>query len=124
MEYEQLPAIVDPFKAMAPDAPVLREDIADKNDGAHGPRKHPNHIFTWEVGDKTATDAAFANAEVTVKELISYQRVHPCPLETCGCVASFDKIKGELTVYGTFQAPHVVRTVASLSPRSPRTRST
>ena len=50
----------------------------------------------------------------TVKELISYQRVHPCPLETCACVASFDKIKGELTVCGTFQAPHVVRTVASL----------
>ena len=26
----------------------------------------------------------------------------------------FDKIKGELTVWGTFQAPHVVRTVAAL----------
>ena len=56
----------------------------------------------------------FAGAPVTVKELISYQRVHPCPLETCACVASFDKIKGELTVWGTFQAPHVVRTVASI----------
>ena len=63
---------------------------------------------------RTATDAAFRKAEVTVKEVISNQRVHPCPLETCGCVASFDKITGELTVYGTFQAPHVVRTVASL----------
>ena len=30
-----------------------------------------------------ATDAAFAKAEVTIKELIVYQRVHPCPLETC-----------------------------------------
>ena len=50
VEYEALPCNVDPFKAMAPDAPVLREDLKDKTDGAHGTRKHPNHIFTWEIG--------------------------------------------------------------------------
>ncbi|MBL8708746.1 MAG: carbon monoxide dehydrogenase, partial [Rhodospirillaceae bacterium] len=82
VEYEELPVVIDPFKAMLPDAPLLREDIKDKMDGAHGKRKHHNHIFTWEVGDKSATDTAFAKAEVTVKEMISYQRVHPCPLET------------------------------------------
>ena len=114
VDYEGLPALVDPMKAMNPDAPVLREDIKDKTDGAHGKRRHWNHIFTWEVGDKAATDAAFERAPVKVKELISYQRVHPSPLETCACVASMDKIKGELTVWGTFQAPHVVRTVASI----------
>jgi carbon-monoxide dehydrogenase large subunit len=119
VEYEALPALVDPFKAMAPDAPLLREDIKDKTDGAHGKRKHYNHIFTWEMGDKAGVDAAFNKAEVTIKELISYQRVHPCPLETCQCVASFDKIRGELTVWGTFQAPHVIRTVASLISKIP-----
>src|SRR4030095_10448404 len=110
---------MDPFKAMAPDAPVLREDLKGKTEGAHGKRKHHNHIFAWEMGDKEATDQAFKKAEVTIKELISYQRVHPCPLETCQCVASFDKIKGELTVWGTFQAPHVIRTVASLISKIP-----
>jgi carbon-monoxide dehydrogenase large subunit len=119
VEYEGLPVIVDPFKSMAPDAPVLREDIKDKTDGVHGKRKHHNHIFNWQMGDKEGTDAAFAKADVTIKELISYQRVHPCPLETCQCVASFDKIKGELTVWGTFQAPHVIRTVASLISKIP-----
>jgi len=114
VEYEELPVVIDPFKAMAPDAPILREDIKDKTEGAHGKRKHPNHIFTWEIGDREATDIAFRKAQVQIKELISYQRVHPCPLETCQCVASFDKIRGELTVWGTFQAPHVIRTVASL----------
>jgi carbon-monoxide dehydrogenase large subunit len=114
VDYEALPALVDPFKAMEPDAPVLREDIKDKMEGAHGPRKHHNHIFTWEAGDKAATEKALADAEVVVEELISYQRVHPCPLETCGCVASMDKVNGKLTIWGTFQAPHAVRTVASL----------
>ncbi|NNG03109.1 MAG: carbon-monoxide dehydrogenase large subunit, partial [Inquilinus sp.] len=114
VDYEELPPVVDAFKAMDANAPVLREDIQDKTEGAHGARRHHNHIFTWEVGDEQATADAFGKADVTVKELITYQRVHPSPLETCGCVASMDKIKGELTLYGTFQAPHVVRTVVSL----------
>ena len=110
----ELDPLVDPFKAMDADAPVLREDIKDKMVGAHGPRKHPNHIFFWEQGDKEGTEKALASAEVVAEELISYQRVHPCPIETCGCVASMDKINGKLTIWGTFQAPHAVRTVASL----------
>ena len=71
------------------------------------------------MGDKDGDRRRVRKAEVTIKELISYQRVHPCPLETCHCVASFDKIKGELTVWGTFQAPHVIRTVASLISKIP-----
>ena len=114
VDYEALEPVVDPFKALEPDAPLLREDIKDKTEGAHGPRKHHNHIFTWEIGDAEATDRALAEAEVTAKEMIVYQRVHPCPLETCGCVASMDKINNKLTLWGTFQAPHAVRTIASL----------
>ena len=119
VDYEPLPVLVDAMKAMAPDAPVLREDLKGKMQGAHSARKHHNHIFEWSVGEKAATDAAFAKAEVSVKELISYHRTHPCPLETCQCVASFDKVKGELTVWGTFQAPHIIRTVASILSKIP-----
>jgi carbon-monoxide dehydrogenase large subunit len=114
VEYEELPVLVDAHKAMDSDAPVLREDLAGKDEGAHGKRLHHNHIFTWDVGDKDDTDRVFDTAEVTVNEQMTYQRVHPSPLETCGCVASFDKIKGTLTVYITSQAPHVVRTVVSM----------
>ncbi|MEX0851666.1 MAG: aerobic carbon-monoxide dehydrogenase large subunit [Bauldia sp.] len=119
VDYEALPVNVDPLKAMAPDAPVIREDLKDKTDGAHGKRKHYNHIFNWQAGDEAATAAAFRKAEVTIKQFIAYPRVHPCPLETCQCVASFDKIKGELTLWGTFQAPHVIRTVGSLISKIP-----
>ena len=114
VEYEALPALTDANRSMDEDAPVLREDIADKTEGAHGARRHPNHIFTWEAGDRAAAEQALASAEVVAEELIVYQRVHPCPLETCGCVASMDKVNGKLTIWGTFQAPHAVRTVASL----------
>jgi hypothetical protein len=50
-------------------------DIKDRTDGAHGSAS-TNHT-AWEIGDKEATDTAFKKAEVTIKELISHQRVHP-----------------------------------------------
>ena len=114
VEYEELPVLIDANAAMAPDAPVLREDLEGQTSGAHGERKHHNHIFLWEVGDKAATEDVIADADVVAEETIYYHRTHPCPLETCGCVASMDKVNGKLTLFGTFQAPHVVRTVASL----------
>ena len=92
---------------------------------ARGPRGQDRRARTGRAGITTTSSPGRSatrrrpsgrspQAEVSVKEKIVYQRVHPCPLETCACVASMDKINGELTVWGTFQAPHVVRTVASL----------
>ena len=114
VEYEELPVLIDPKKAMDKDAPILRDDVIDKDDVGQGKRKHANHIFTWEVGDKKKTAEAFEGADVTVKEEILYPRIHPAPLETCGCVARMDATNGVLTIWGTFQAPHVVRTIVSL----------
>ena len=114
VEYEALPPLIDPKKALDDDAPVIRDDVAENDEVGQGKRHHPNHIFEWQVGDKDATEAAFEGAEVTIKEQIAYPRCHPAPLETCGCVASMDAVNGKLTIYGTFQAPHVVRTVVSL----------
>ena len=113
VEYEELPVIVDPFKSLQSDV-VLREDLDPTAPGAHGPRKHHNHIFTWEAGDEEGTNAVIDDADVVATEEMYYHRTHPCPLEPCGSVASMDKVNGKLTLYGTFQAPHVVRTVASL----------
>ncbi|MEM8591215.1 MAG: aerobic carbon-monoxide dehydrogenase large subunit [Pseudomonadota bacterium] len=117
VDYEELDVLVDPFKALESDV-VLREDLIAEDgsipDGAHGPRKHHNHIFTWEVGDQAATEQVIDDAPVVAEEMMYYHRTHPCPLETCGCVASMDKVNGKLTLYGTFQAPHAIRTVVSL----------
>jgi carbon-monoxide dehydrogenase large subunit len=103
--YEPLPVVVDPFKALEPGAPVLRTDKPGKTD---------NRIFHWEVGDKAATDRAFRDAAVTVKEDIYIPRIHVSSIETCGCVAQFDRISGQLTVWMTTQAPHAIRTVFAL----------
>ncbi|HEY6322403.1 MAG TPA: aerobic carbon-monoxide dehydrogenase large subunit [Thermoanaerobaculia bacterium] len=105
VEYEPLPVVVDPRKALEPGAPVLRTDKKDKKD---------NHIFHWEAGDRAATDRAFAEADVKVKQDIYIPRIHVASIETCGCVADFDRAMGHLTVYMTTQAPHAIRTVFAL----------
>jgi carbon-monoxide dehydrogenase large subunit len=84
---------------------VLRTDKKDKKD---------NRIFHWEVGNKQATDQAFASADVRVKQDIYLPRIHVASIETCGCVADFDRVSGKLTVYMTTQAPHAIRTVVAL----------
>jgi len=105
VDYDPLPVVVDPFKALEPGAPVLRTDKPDKKD---------NHIFHWEVGDRAATDKAFEDAAAVVKQRIYIPRIHVASIETCGCVASFDKAQGKLTVWMTTQAPHAIRTVFAL----------
>src|SRR6185295_17447977 len=54
VEYDPLPVIVDPYKALEPGAQVLRTDKPGKKD---------NHIFHWEAGDRAATDKLFQDAE-------------------------------------------------------------
>jgi carbon-monoxide dehydrogenase large subunit len=105
VEYEPLPVVMDPKKALLPDAPVLRTDKKDK---------HDNHIFHWEAGDRAATDRAFAEAEVKVTQAMYIPRIHVASIETCGCVADFNRTDGKLTVYMTTQAPHAIRTVFAL----------
>jgi aerobic carbon-monoxide dehydrogenase large subunit len=105
VEYEPLPVVVDPFKALEPGAPVLRTDKPGKKD---------NHIWHWEAGNRSATDDAFQKADVVVKEQIYIPRIHVASIETCGCVADFDRANGKLTVYMTTQAPHAIRTVFAL----------
>ncbi len=105
VEYDPLPVVVDPFKALEPGAPVLRTDKPNKKD---------NRIFHWEVGDKAGTDKAIKDSEVVVRQKIYIPRIHVASIETCGCVADFDRVRGKLTVYMTTQAPHAIRTVFAL----------
>src|SRR3954449_1673348 len=106
VDYEPLPVVVDPHKAMEADAFVLRPD--------RGEGKQTNHIWHWESGDRAAADAALAAADVTVSEDIYIPRIHVASIETCGCVADWDPVRQQLTLHMTSQAPHAIRTVIAL----------
>jgi aerobic carbon-monoxide dehydrogenase large subunit len=102
VDYEPLPPLIDARKALAADAPVVREDLPGGN-----------RIFDWNAGDKAAADAAFAAADVVVGCDMLYPRSHPAPLETCGAIAAYDAAGGRLTVWSTSQAPHAHRLLLS-----------
>jgi aerobic carbon-monoxide dehydrogenase large subunit len=105
VEYDQLPAVVDPRAALEPDAPMIRDDR---------PAQSGNRVFDWEAGDRSATERVFRRADVVVEQEISYPRSHPAPMETCGAVAEFDPVSGKLTLWCTTQAPHAHRTLYAL----------
>src|ERR1700733_13615277 len=104
VDYEELPVLIDPHKALAPGSPILREDREEKS----------NHIFHWEGGDRAATDKAFVDAEVKAEVHAVFQRCHPAPLETCGCVADFNAGTGRITIYLRSQAPHAHATLCAV----------
>src|SRR6056300_112323 len=105
VDYEPLPVIVNPMQAMADSAPLIRDDKENQPD---------NKVFDWEVGDREATERAFAEADVVSKLELHYPRSHPSPLEPCGSIADFDRSTGKLTVYMTTQAPHIIRAAVAL----------
>src|SRR4030081_1894363 len=109
VEYEPLEPVIDPFKALEPSSPLVRPDKEKKS----------NHIWHWEVGDRDATQTAIEGADVVVTEDIYIPRIHVASIETCGCVASYDRVSGKLTVWMTTQAPHAIRTVFSLVSKIP-----
>jgi aerobic carbon-monoxide dehydrogenase large subunit len=98
VDYEPLPPLIDAATALNPGAPVVRDDLPDGN-----------HIFDWTAGDKAATEAVFAAADVVVGCEMTYPRSHPAPLETCGAIADYDTVAGKLTMWSTSQAPHAHR---------------
>jgi carbon-monoxide dehydrogenase large subunit len=102
VEYEPLPVLVDPRRALDEDAPIIRDDRAGRAD---------NRVFDWESGDRAATERVFADAAVIVEQDMVFPRSHPAPMETCGAVADFDRVSGKLTMWSTTQAPHAHRTL-------------
>ena len=103
VDYDPLPVVVDPKKALEPDAPILRPDRKEQT----------NRIWHWEVGDREGTDKALKSSDVVVRENLYIPRILVSSIETCGCVASFDAM-GKLTLWMTTQAPHAIRTVFAM----------
>ena len=101
VDYEPLPAVVNPEAAMQAGAPQLHDDAPN------------NQAFHW-VAAGGDTDAAFESAEVIVRDTIIQQRLIPNAMETRSALASYLPSMGELTLWNTTQNPHIVRFVTSL----------
>jgi len=97
VDYNPLPAVAHVSEAGAPDAPLVHDDVPG------------NLCYDWEIGDQTATDAAFAQAaHVTRLELVN-NRLIPNAIEPRAALGEYDPADGAYTLTTTSQNPHVIR---------------
>jgi len=93
VEYEPLPAVVDPEEAMKDGAPQLHATL--KNNIA----MHTSH----QHGD---VEKAFAEADVVIKQRFYQQRLVSVPMEPRAVAAAPDPLTRGVTVWSSTQAPH------------------
>jgi carbon-monoxide dehydrogenase large subunit len=99
VDYTELPSVAS--VADAHDGPLVHDDVAN------------NLIYDWELGDKAAVDAAFAQAaHVTRLDLVN-NRLVPNPMEPRAAIGHYDSGSDSYTCYLTSQNPHVHRLVMS-----------
>ncbi|MGD9766612.1 MAG: xanthine dehydrogenase family protein molybdopterin-binding subunit, partial [Pseudolabrys sp.] len=101
VDYEVLPAVVDPRKARDKSATQIHPDIPN------------NLIYDWHLGDAKAVDAAFAGAKHVTKIDLVNNRLSPNPMEPRAALAEYDSGTEHLTLWNTSQNPHVARLVIS-----------
>ena len=98
VEYDPLPAIVDPEAAIA-GAPYVH------------PQLESNKVHEWTLagGD---VEAGFAEADVIVERRVVNHRIAGAPIECRGVLADYRA--GSLTLYTSTQVPHFVRLFMAL----------
>lgn len=101
VDYETLAPVVDMNAATGKGAAVIHDVAPD------------NRVYDWHLGDKTATDAAFAKAKHVTKLDLVNNRLVPNPMETRAAIGEYDAGNDAFTLYTTSQNPHVARLVLS-----------
>lgn len=106
VNYEPLPAVLSIDDALAPDAPIVHDELASYVKSVDG-RARANVVFDSAIAEGDV-DAAFANCDVVVEGTWHTQAQHHLYMETNGCVADVDA-SGRITLYVTCQSVHHVQ---------------
>ncbi|HZS83001.1 MAG TPA: xanthine dehydrogenase family protein molybdopterin-binding subunit [Stellaceae bacterium] len=101
VDYEPLPAVTDTAAAIEPGRPLVWEEAPG------------NLHLDWEIGDKAATDAAFARARHVVKLRLGNNRLVANSMEPRGAIGQWDPGEERFTLYSSTQGSHFVRQTAA-----------
>jgi len=97
VDFEPLPAMTSTEAAAKPGAVKVWDDAPD------------NVCFVELIGDKAATDAAFAKADHVVKQKLVINRVTAATMEPRGAVGDYNAADERYTLYTAIQRPHPTR---------------
>ena len=106
VDYEPLPVVSDPEKALAPGSPVIHSEWPD------------NVAFRWTLKQGNLAKA-FRDAYRIVKQHLVHQRLAPIAIEGRGVLARYLPGEKELTVWSSTQIPHLLKTQLSIMLRQP-----
>jgi carbon-monoxide dehydrogenase large subunit len=94
IDYEPLPAVISPEEAVKPGAPAVWDEA-------------PNNVaVSLMMGDKDATDAAFAKAQHVVSVKLINNRVNANSIEPRAAIGQYHPDSEGYTLYATSQNPH------------------
>ena len=106
VQYEVLPHVIEVEAAMAPDAPILHDDLFTAG-VTPAPAKPSNiaKVVTFKKGD---IDAGFAEAEVIVEGRYTTQPVHQAYIEPHACLVTYAP-DGQITIHASSQGHFMIR---------------
>ena len=106
VQYEVLPFVIDVEAAMAPDAPILHDDLFTAV-YRPAPDKPSNiaKVVTFKKGD---IEAGFREAEVVVEGRYTTQPVHQAYIEPHACLATYSP-DGQITIHASSQGHFMIR---------------
>lgn len=106
VEYEPLPPVLDVEKAMEKDAPLLHEEVGS-NISWHD---------TFVYGD---IEDAFKQADEIIKERFTFHRYSSTPMETFGCIGSYNPADGSFVSWSNLQVPGLFHMALAMALRVP-----
>ncbi len=110
VQYEELPAVLDPVEATRPESPLVHENSPTAPPEPGAPFGNVRTRAVWESGD---VDAAFAEPGVIIHEAVyRTPRQAPVSTETHAAVAHMEGT-GKVTIWCSIKAPFRARTVVS-----------
>ncbi len=110
IDYEPLPAVTNPEKALATGSTVIHEQFQDN--------------LAYKAGFENGnSEQAFKDADVVVKERFINQRLAPVAMEPRGVVATTQLPENELVVWSSTQIPHLLKTQLAVLVGVPENRA-
>ncbi|MGH7825641.1 MAG: xanthine dehydrogenase family protein molybdopterin-binding subunit [Candidatus Binatia bacterium] len=107
VEYEEMPALLDPLEALKPASPLLHPNVASYRGLLH-PIKIPCNVFvdmSWSKGD---VEAGFRDAEIIVENTFITKPVHQGYIEPHSCVVNAKDKRGA-DIWACSKVPFALR---------------
>ena len=106
VDYEELPPVLDPEKALEANSPIVHE--ADGTNEIFAMTFTGGETEDEQKKNDIEVEAIFQNADVVVKKRFRVHRTGITPMEPRGVLCDWDETDG-LTAYITTQRPHIDR---------------